>query len=75
MEVRNSKSGDYSSTCRIRFISSKEYSLDWFGYYTSSEDIYIFSAVKTYSMVWKQNGLINIFIMFFCRPEDYAGTY
>lgn len=44
MEFRNSKSDDYSSACRIRFISNKESSLDWFGYYTPSEDTFIFAA-------------------------------
>ena len=41
MEFRNSKSDDYSNACRIRFISNKESSLDWFGYYTPSEDTFI----------------------------------
>ena len=44
MEFRSSKSDDYSSACRIRFISNRESSLDWFGYYTPSEDTFIFSA-------------------------------
>ncbi|MCI9368863.1 MAG: hypothetical protein HFH65_00800 [Lachnospiraceae bacterium] len=44
MDFRSSKSHDYSNACRIRFISNKESSLDWFGYYTPSEDTFIFAA-------------------------------
>ena len=44
MEFRNATSKEYPSACRLRFISDKEYSLDWFGYYTPSEDTCIFSA-------------------------------
>jgi len=44
MEFRNSNSKEYSDACRLCLISDKEYSMDWFGYYTPSEDTYIFSA-------------------------------
>lgn len=43
MDFRNN-SNEYLSACRIQFIGSGENSLDWHGYYTPSDDTYIFLA-------------------------------
>ena len=66
MEFRNSKSDDYSSACRIRFAITRRLKIPLFLRQA-------FSAVKTCFMVWRRNGLINIFLMVFLQTRRLCG--